>query len=92
MEALTPPASGLEGGEEEDAIARYVFSIPAEEYWPSTSAYIWVKVFKKTILAKMLIDSGTWSATSSPGNSPTSLGSSMSQRGIRWAPQQRGGA
>ena len=58
MEAPKPPASGLESGGEEDAIARYVFSIPAEEYRPSTSAYIRVKVFKKTILAKMLIDSG----------------------------------
>ena len=35
-----------------------MFSIPAEEYRPSTSAYVRVKVFKKTIIAKMLIDSG----------------------------------
>ena len=58
MEAPPPPASSREGEGEEDAIARYMFSIPAEEYRPSTSAYVGVKVFKKTILAKMLIDSG----------------------------------
>ena len=58
MEAPTPPVSSQEGEGEEGAIARYVFSIPAEEYRPSTSAYVRVKVFKKTILAKMLIDSG----------------------------------
>ena len=35
-----------------------MFSVPAEEYRPSTSAFVRVKVFKKTIIAKMLIDSG----------------------------------
>ena len=58
MAAPTLPELSLESEGEEDAMARYVFSIPAEEYWPSTSAYVRVKVFKKTILAKMLIDSG----------------------------------
>ena len=57
-EAPPPPASSQEGGGEEDTLARFVFSIPAEEYRPSTYAYVRVKVFKKTIIAKMLIDSG----------------------------------
>ena len=57
-EAPPPPAPSLRSKREEEAIARYIFSIPAEEYRPSTSAYVGVKVFKKTILAKMLIDSG----------------------------------
>ena len=38
------PSPGREG--EEEAIARYIFSIPAEEYRPSFSAYVRVKVFK----------------------------------------------
>ena len=57
-EAPPPPAPSPGSEGEEEAIARYVFSIPAEEYRPSTSAYVRVKVFKKTIIAKMLIDSG----------------------------------
>ena len=57
-EAPPPPAPSPGSEGEEEAIARYIFSIPAEEYRPSTSAYVRVKVFKKTIIAKMLIDSG----------------------------------
>ena len=38
MAAPTLPELSLESEGEEDAIARYVFSIPAEEYRPSTSA------------------------------------------------------
>ena len=62
-EAQPPPTPSLRSKGEEEAIARYIFSILAEEYRPSTSVYVRVKVFKKTIVAKMLIDSGTWSAT-----------------------------
>ena len=57
-EAPPPPAPSLGSEGEEEAITRYIFSIPAEEYRPSTSPYVRVKVFKKTIIAKMLIDSG----------------------------------
>ena len=95
MEAPTPPTSGLESGGEEDAIACYVFSIPAEEYRPSTSAYVRVKVFKKTILAKMLIDSGNLVSDLISREFADLAGlqwTSMSQRGRRWAPQRRGGA
>ena len=39
-EAPPPPAPSPGSEGEEEAIARYIFSIPAEEYWPSTSAYV----------------------------------------------------
>ena len=47
-EAPPPPAPSPGSEGEEEAIACYVCSIPAEEYRPSTSAYVRVKVFKKT--------------------------------------------
>ena len=38
--APTPPKPTQESGGEEDTIARYLFSIPAEEYRPGMSAFV----------------------------------------------------
>ena len=89
-EASLPPAPSLRSEGEEEAIARYIFSIPAEEYRPSTSAYVGVKVFKKTIMAKMLIDGGNLVSDLISREFADLAGSSTSQRERRWARPSRG--
>ena len=89
-EAPPPPAPSLRSEGEEEAIARYIFSIPAEEYQPSTSAYVGVKVFKKTIMAKMLIDGGNLVSDLISREFADLAGSSTSQRERRWAQPPRG--
>ena len=89
-EAPLPPAPSLRSKGEEEAIARYIFSIPAEEYRPSTSAYVGVKVFKKTIMAKMLIDGGNLVSDLISREFADLAGSSTSQRERRWARPSRG--